>query len=290
MAGEMFKDLMNFQSNGVDYLYNLETKQENLFWAGNFCELNTSGDADKKKTIQTDKKSGAGFRYMADACFRIQSVDLSLPKINFEENKLTHAADFKSLDYSRVFNITWIEDVYRSIMKYHLDWILYGWYDRPNDCLKNGPGGKFRHLEVCQWHWYNGAPTPIFIVAMDKIKPQNAGDKLSFNMKSPGEPFLTINYVADEIQLLYMNTIDGISMKHSKKGEKWPGLPSIDNDHPLKSWNVGDNNNFISFDLPSGYSGITDSKKGDVGGTVESWERLLRTMQIQDPVAEGFLS
>lgn len=284
MAGEMFKGLMNFQSNGVDYLYNLETKQENLFWAGNFCEV-------ENNIIQTNEDAGDGFRYMADASFRIQSVDLSLPKIDFEENKLTHAADFKSLSYSRVFNITWIEDVYRSIMKYHLDWILYGWYDRPKDCLKNGTRGKFRHLEVCQWHWYNGAPTPIFIVAMDKIKPQNAGDKLSFNMKSPGEPTLTINYVADEIQLLYMNTIDGIPMNHGTGGE-WSKLPEIPPDHPLKSWNIGDNNNFISFDMPSGYKGITDTPESETikSGTVESWKRLLRTMQIEDPVAEGFLS
>lgn len=277
MAGEVFKDLMNFQSNGIDYLYNLETKQENLFWAGNFCELNKD---DKK--IHTNEELGDGFRYMADACFRIQSVDLSLPKIEFEENKLTHAADFKSLTYSRVFNITWIEDVYRSITKYHLDWMLYGWYDRPRDCLKTGIDGKFRHLEVCQWHWYNGAPTPIFIVSMDKIKPQNAGDKLSFNMKSPGDPFVTIQYVADEIQLVYVNTIDGIPMNHGTGGE-WTQLPSISEDHPLKSWNVGDNNNFISFDMPSGYSGIS-------GSTVESWKRLLRTMQIENPASEGFLS
>jgi hypothetical protein len=60
-------------------------------------------------------------------------------------------------------------------------------------------------------------------------------------------------------------------------------LPSIGEDHPLKSWNVGDNNNFISFDMPSGYSGIS-------GQTVESWKRLLRTMQIEDPASEGFLS
>ncbi len=284
MAGEVFKGLMNFQSNGIDYLYNLETKQENLFWAGNFCELTDD------KHIQTDESRGDGFRYMADACFRIQSVDLSLPKIDFEENKLTHAADFKSLTYSRVFNITWIEDVYRSITKYHLDWILYGWYDRPNDCLKTGTGGKFRHLEVCQWHWYNGAPTPIFIVAMDKIKPQNAGDKLSFNMKGPGDPLITINYVADEIQLLYMNTIDGIPMNHGTGGN-WSKLPDIGPDHPLKSWDVGDGNNFISFDLPSGYSGISPEKPDNKsGGTVESWKRLLRTMQIENPVSEGFLS
>ena len=278
MDGEVFKDLMNFQSNGIDYLYNLETKQENLFWAGNFCELKT----DNSKQIQTDENQGYGFRYMADACFRIQSVDLSLPKIDFEENKLTHAADFKSLTYSRVFNITWIEDVYRSITKYHLDWILYGWYDRPNDCLKTGTGGKFRHLEICQWHWYNGAPTPIFIVAMDKIKPQNAGDKLSFNMKGPGDPFITISYVADEIQLLYMNTIDGIPMNHGTGG-KWSKLPDIGPDHPLKSWDVGDKNNFISFDIPKNNKGIS-------GETVESWKRLLRTMQIENPVSEGFLS
>lgn len=277
MAGEVFKDLINLQSNGIDYLYNLETKQENLFWAGNFCELNKDD-----KTIHTSEGSGAGFRYMADACFRIQGVDLSLPKIDFEENKLTHAADFKSLNYSRVFSITWIEDVYRSITKYHLDWILYGWYDRPRDCLKTGIDGKFRHLEICQWHWYNGAPTPIFIVSIDKIKPQNAGDKLSFNMKSPGDPFITIQYVADEIQIVYANTIDGIPMNHGTGGE-WNGLPSISEDHPLKSWNVGDNNNFISFDMPSGYSGIS-------GQTVESWKRLLRTMQIEDPASEGFLS
>ena len=125
---------------------------------------------------------------------------------------------------------------------------------------------------------------------MDKIKPQNAGDKLSFNMKGPGDPLITISYVADEIQLLYMNTIDGIPMNHGTGGN-WSKLPDIESDHPLKSWDVGDGNNFISFDLPSGYSGISPEKSDNKsGGTVESWKRLLRTMQIENPVSEGFLS
>ena len=101
MAGEVFKGLMNFQSNGIDYLYNLETKQENLFWAGNFCELTDD------KHIQTDESRGDGFRYMADACFRIQSVDLSLPEITFEENSIRLSKLIPliiALKYSEHFN------------------------------------------------------------------------------------------------------------------------------------------------------------------------------------------
>ena len=87
-----------------------------------------------------------------------------------------------------------------------------------------------------------------------------------------------------------MNTIDGISMNHGTGG-KWSKLPDIEQNHPLKSWDVGDGNNFISFDLPKGYSGISSEKSDNKpGGTVESWKRLLRTMQIENPVSEGFLS
>lgn len=268
------EDFINF---GPDYLYNLETKQENLFWAGSFGELDTASDSTKFK----NSTEGDGSRYMPDACFRIQEVNINLPSITFAENKLTHASDFQDLNYNRTFDITWIEDVYRSITKYHLDWILYGWYHRPSDALKTGPGGKFRHLEVCQWHWFNGIPTPIFVVILDKIKPQGSGGSWKFGMGQKGDPLVKIQYVADEIQIVYMDKIDGIDINGGSviNGESSTKVA----DSHLLNLNVPDSI------IKPGYTENVKRGRAD-GGYVDSWRRMLRTLQIEDPNSEGFIS
>lgn len=335
------RNLQLFTNKGIDYLYNLETKQENLFWAGNFGELNrdreSKEDADGAHFYVST--SGDGSRYMPDACFRIQGVEINLPTITFEENTLTHQSDFKSLNYNRQFNITWIEDVYRSISKYHMDWMLFGWYDRPNDCLKKGRKGKFRHLELCQWHWYNGQPTPIFVIYFDRIRPCGTGGTWKFGMGSKGEPTTTIPYTADSIQIIYCDYIDGVHINNSDSNptstdsstdsignqtkvgsgdqtlpeasllpepevqeDKYKGSEDLlihynrEPKAPKMRPNAGswDTHHLNSPDLV-GFEGFTSMSKvpsaaGHSNSVSQSWIRLLRTLQIEDPKSEGFIS
>src|SRR5574344_1396889 len=101
--------LARFEYDGVNYIYDLEPAQNNLFWAGNF----SSGNGDKGGE---DYKR----REFSNSQFRIQSIAFNAPTLSFSsEPNVTHMEYLTGATLSKQVTITWLEDVYHSVQKYH---------------------------------------------------------------------------------------------------------------------------------------------------------------------------
>lgn len=132
------EDLANFEYDGVNYLYDLEPQQNNLFWAGNF----------------NDGKAGNENFAFHNSQFRIQKIVLKMPNLKFEVHPQLRVPLIKAVEFSRELKIQFVEDVYHSVQKYHFDW-LCNFYNRSKDCLVNDVKGKFRKLDVVLFHYVN---------------------------------------------------------------------------------------------------------------------------------------
>ena len=213
--------LINYQQNGVDYLYDLEPTQNNLFWAGNFDEHN---NAESQFTIHTgnDVKSAGvnlGKRPFSNSEFRIQSVDFKLPSLVFEHNK-TKPLKMEVLDavnFSNEISITFIEDVYHSVQKYHLDW-LNRWYDRRRDVLRCGVDGKMRGLDVVLFHYVESnasvtspldsmpVPEPIMMIRIRGMKVKDVGN-LKVDASDTKAGTISVNYSMNISEIYYAKNL-----------------------------------------------------------------------------------
>jgi hypothetical protein len=147
----------NFQSDGIDYLYDLEPQSNNLFWAGHFLE--TPGNGGNGKPV----------RQFYNAQYRIRKISIPFPKLNIEMHKELRTPILQSAEYDQDITIEWIEDVYHSVQQYHADWISR-WYSRQFDVLRCGTSGKFKQLIVIAFHYINDEAGPMIIEA-PKIQP-----------------------------------------------------------------------------------------------------------------------
>jgi hypothetical protein len=120
------------------------------------------------------------------------SVSMDLPKLDYEIHPYIKSSFLKSVSYTGEVKIKWLEDAYRSVQKYHLDWV-HRWYNRQYDVLRNGPQGKFRQLDVYAFHYVNTtgavleAPTIelLFRVKFRGLMPKSIGG-LNFDYSTPG--------------------------------------------------------------------------------------------------------
>lgn len=201
------EDLLNFQQDGIDYLYDLEPAENNLFWAGNFHCYDTKNNAVGEKPLNR----------FANAQFRIKSLNFALPKLEFETIKQTHTRVLKSIAYPETMSITWVEDAYRSVKKYHLDWLNH-WYNREFDCLRCGPRQKLRGLNIVLFHYVEGvekfdnplasAPVaqPILVINIRGMAPMDLGGiKLDTSDASPEYPNIT--YSIQRASLFYWSDL-----------------------------------------------------------------------------------
>ena len=140
--------LLTFEYDGTNYIYDLPPKQNNLFWAGNFCEITSADTNDAVTPIANNR--------LENAQFRIQSVNFELPKIEYEENKILRLEYITKITVPHEVTITFLEDVYETIQQYHLKWFS-NWYDRSRDCIPIGPTGKFRRLDIAKFHFINNS-------------------------------------------------------------------------------------------------------------------------------------
>ena len=141
-----FKDIGNiaeYEYEAINYLSDLEPFEGNLFWAGNF----SSGSENGKSS-----KDGSQLRNLANAEFRIKSITFPSINLNFKEDQNLRRNFFTNITRATEMTITWIEDAYMSITKYHNDW-LCNWYDVEHDCFIIGPTGKYRQLDVYLYHY-----------------------------------------------------------------------------------------------------------------------------------------
>lgn len=84
---------------------------------------------------------------------------------------------FTGIQRSKNISITWIEDAYMSVSKYHHDW-LSNWYDLAHDCFMTGLDGKYRMLDIYLYHYSNtkGAhmdPNVILKIELRGLVPQS---------------------------------------------------------------------------------------------------------------------
>ena len=195
---QVFDRLKSFEYDGVNYRKDLEPVQQNLFWAGDFWEENPD--------TTLDKKADSWGRHFINAPFRITSVKLKLPRLDYEVHPFLKTAFLKSATYQNDVTVTWLEDVYRSVQKYHLDW-AHRWYNRQYDVLRNGPQGKFRQLDLYAFHYVNStgalleAPVleVLFRIKLRGLMPKTLGE-LTFDYATPGnETPVTCEYIASRI-------------------------------------------------------------------------------------------
>ena len=190
--------LKTFEYDGVNYRKDLEPVQQNLFWAGDFWERNPDSNEDK-----TADKWG---RHFINAPFRITSVKVPLPKLDYDVHPYLKTSFLKSVTYDNTITVTWLEDVYRSVQKFHLDWV-HRWYNRQYDVLRNGPQGKFKQLDVYAFHYVNTtgalleAPRleVLFRIKLRGLMPRSLGE-LTFDYGAPGnETPVSIQYSASKV-------------------------------------------------------------------------------------------
>jgi hypothetical protein len=190
--------LKTFEYDGVNYRNDLEPKQNNLFWAGDFWEKNPDADG--------DHKADSWARNFINAPYRIMSIKADLPKLTFERHKYLKAFTFKDTTYADTITITWLDYVYRSVQKFHLDWINR-WYNRQFDVLRTGAGGKFKSATIYVFHYVNSSvslldiPTIeiLFRVKLMGLVPKDIGS-LEFDYANAGnETPTSIQYGCNKI-------------------------------------------------------------------------------------------
>jgi hypothetical protein len=197
--------LNEFQSDGIDYLYDLEPQSNNLFYAGFFQE--STGPVED---LEIKEK-------FWNAAYRIQKVSVNLPKISTKTDPVTKVAMLDTVSIDASVNVSWIEDVYHTVKKYHLDWISR-WYNREYDVLRCGAAGKFRQLYVIAFHYIDSSTDPnalistpktqpIFLIKLMGLAPENIGS-FTFDHSSDGnESTIDTTYRASKIALLYSRDI-----------------------------------------------------------------------------------
>lgn len=239
-AGLTANDLNNFQQDGIDYLYGLEPAQNNLFWAGDFSCHNADNDG---KSLSLNR--------FTNSQFRIKSINFDTPKFTFQEHKQTHNQLIKGIEYSNNMSITWIEDVYHSVRKYHLDWQSH-WYNRQFDCLRCGSRQKLRGLNIVLFHYvadsngsWHGTPVavPIMVFKIRGMVPLSTG-QFKFDTSDAGAEMITINYVMQKIHMFYLSDLmmpDNLWLTERSKEDGKTHWEKI----PKEMWNP---KSFIEYD------------------------------------------
>ena len=223
-TNDMIKKLESFAADGIDYRYDIEPRSDNLFYAGFFRE----GDELSPGSNQQ--------RPFYNAAYRIKKVTVNLPKLSFEFNKFTHVPQLDKVMYDLTIGIDWIEDVYHSVQRYHLDW-LQRWYNRSYDVLRCGPEGKFRRMCVIAFHYVNMSQNysgvievpgiqPVFAIDIAGMVPEDFGD-FAFDYSSDGaDQAVSCKYKAAHAYWLHNKDLSGPDSIWGKMGTAPPNMPA----------------------------------------------------------------
>jgi len=193
---EFINTLNAYQSDGFDYLYDLEPQSQNLFWVGYFRQA----------------KDGNGeVKPFYNAAYRIRKITIPMPTLDVENCDDLRAPLFKEAKYKQELEIDWFEDVYHSVRKYHLDWVAR-WYNRQFDVLRCGVNGKFRQCTVVAYHYINSDVNsiievpeiqPIMAFKIGGLVPKDIPD-ITFDHEKPNnEQMLTMKYQFSLLQWVY---------------------------------------------------------------------------------------
>jgi len=212
---ELIQKLQDFQTDHIDYRTELEPRTNNLFFAGFFYEHYPYGSGELQGGI------------LYNAAFRIQSIKIQNPSMSFQTDKYTRQALFNEAQHNYTVNISWKEDVYCSIMKFHLDWSAR-WYNRYYDVLRCGSKGKFRRVVVVSYHYVDGANSnsiinvpviqPLYAIDVAGMVPLNIGE-WNFDYNNDGnDQTVDMTYLASRITWF---PSDQIGLKGGDKDSVW---------------------------------------------------------------------
>lgn len=195
--------ILILQQFGIDWLYDLELQQNNLFYVSQFYD-------------PTEEPSKC---LNLSPYFRAKSIKLEGPTINFKWNPNMRLNVIDNVDISKMseVSITWIEDVYKSVYLYHLDW-FHSWYNPSFDYLPIGATGKFRNLEFYVFHFIDDfmgsgakdlltSPNPtaewLFKLTLHGMSVKSFGaTSMNFDMgQSQSTSGVSANYSVNQISL-----------------------------------------------------------------------------------------
>lgn len=210
-----FLALQDLQYNGVDYLYNLEPQQNNLFMIDKFYDPvemgnNSSGNggAQTSYEINGDKPSNIEYRIKKVSGFKLPSLDVKSDMSSgpFRWNYVaTGRTDQNTL------TISWVEDVFWTVKRYHMNWMNH-WYNKYLDVNVCGLKGKFRNLVLYSYHYVNvntqtATPVqkamPIARFQFNGLVPKSMNEG-SFDWASPGnEEFTDVQYTYNSLEVYF---------------------------------------------------------------------------------------
>lgn len=183
----------------TNYVYDMPALSSNAFYVAQFGEC-PSYPEDNYRTFD-------------NAMFRIHGIEFPLPSIEYEEHNELNMELLKAVKYSKSVSLYWLEDAYRSVQKYHLDWLTH-FYNKKGDYLVNGARGKFRNCEVVLFHLrarqggvglaeLTPVVEPIMKLEIRGMQVKNFGD-LSVKFGSPkAEELQKIDYSIISCNLKY---------------------------------------------------------------------------------------
>ncbi len=175
------EDLQDLQAAGLDFLYDLEPMQAGLFALVNFQDFSSS------------EFTSNNVYKLSNTAFRVQSVSFNdAPEFSFTTDPITRMPTLNDVKFDRNLTISYVEDVYHSIRKYHKDWMLK-WYNPSMDVVRNGSQGKLRGCDIVVYHYVDSDSSsvlsslpkvePIMVYCLRGIVPKKL-PQLKFDMKA----------------------------------------------------------------------------------------------------------
>ena len=260
--------LDTYQSDAIDYLYDLEPRSQNLFWVGYFRQAVTHNGE---------------LRPFYNASYRINKISIPMPSMSLSIQNSLRAPIFDKVEFPMTVNISWHEDVYHSVHKYHLDWFAR-WYNRQYDVLRCGVNGKFRQLTIVAYHYINEdvesiieVPSiqPIMAFKIGGLVPEKLPSMDFDHGSAQNDKTLDLTYKCGLIQWAYSDKI-GLGQRAGRLFD-----PAIA-DNPSF---VMDENNRVDIWNPEGFA---------QEGSQSPMENILETVRItraatSHMVAEGAL-
>jgi hypothetical protein len=183
--------LPGLEFEGVKYLYNLDPKSNNLFYAASL----------------TDESGAVGSNTLGNEPYRLNKISFPFSKLNFEPpSRGIPFPLLKGVTLGSTCSITWVENADKQIERYHQDWMRH-WYKRETDALVVGKAGKYRTLKVYPFKYRSTYrdDTPyiddVVAVTMYEIIITNLVPidikNIEYDMNEPGSPLITYEYSLD---------------------------------------------------------------------------------------------
>lgn len=208
------ESLQNYQYDGINYLYDLEPQQLNLFKVAKFYDpaANTVNESNKDSGYENPNAE-----IPDKLAFRIKAISgIKLPAFTIADKDFKSAFKLNLVTTGRqeknTVSIDWFEDAYLTTRRYHMNWMNH-WYNRYLDCMVCGQYGKFRNMVAYMFHYINtnsssAAPvltaTPIAKFEWMGLIPDSAGEDLKLDASTTGnEETVKITYHYNALNITF---------------------------------------------------------------------------------------